>query len=132
MSDPGLGAFQRPPGGNAVETRGPGDPVSWLQIEQGWKVLTADGDELGTVAQVASTKNADIFDGLAVQARGSSSVLYVPGEQVSTIYPRSVTLKITAAQTIDLAPYSEAPLQKTLRPGPESLGARASRWFRGR
>jgi hypothetical protein len=28
-----------------------GDPVSWLQIEQGWNVVTSDGLLVGTVAQ---------------------------------------------------------------------------------
>ena len=42
------------------------DPVSWLQIEQGWNVVTSDGVTIGTVAQVEGDKQDDIFDGLAV------------------------------------------------------------------
>jgi hypothetical protein len=39
------------------------DPVSWLQIGQGWNVITADGVVVGTVAQVEGDKQSDIFDG---------------------------------------------------------------------
>ena len=28
-----------------------GDPASWLVIEKGWKVVAADGTEVGTVAE---------------------------------------------------------------------------------
>ena len=45
------------------------DPVSWLQIEQGWSVLTSDGVVVGTVAQVEGDKQSDIFDGLAVASK---------------------------------------------------------------
>ena len=45
------------------------DPVSWLQIEQGWNIVTSDGVTVGTVAQVEGDKQDDIFDGLAVESR---------------------------------------------------------------
>ena len=45
------------------------DPVSWLQIAQGWNVVTSDGVVVGTVAQVEGDKQGDIFDGLAVESR---------------------------------------------------------------
>jgi hypothetical protein len=32
------------------------DPVSWLQIGQGWNVITSDGVIVGTVAQVEGDK----------------------------------------------------------------------------
>jgi hypothetical protein len=37
------------------------DPVSWLQVEQGWNVVTSDGIIVGTVAQVEGDKQSDIF-----------------------------------------------------------------------
>jgi sporulation protein YlmC with PRC-barrel domain len=59
------------------------DPVSWLQISQGWNVVTSDGVILGTVAQVEGDKQSDIFDGLAVESRQPTQIRYVPGEQAS-------------------------------------------------
>ena len=108
------------------------DPVSWLQIEPGWSVVTADGSLLGNVVQVAGDKQVDIFDGLAVKSDQSAAVGYVPGEQVASIFPGQVTLKITAADVATLEPYSESPPQTTFRPEAGTLGARISKWLRGR
>jgi hypothetical protein len=130
VSDSGFDAFQKPPAGQAAETRNAEDPVSWLQIEPGWSVLTAEGAAFGAVAQVAGAKEDDIFDGLAVQAPGSTRLVYVPGEQVSAIYPGRVLLKITAVQAAELGPYTEAAPQKALQLPPESLTARVKHWFR--
>jgi hypothetical protein len=132
MADPDLRRFQEPPTGAADEQRSPTDPVSWLQIEQGWQVVAADGGLIGTVAQVAGDKHGDIFDGLGVAAGQPAQIVYVPGEQVGAIHPGEVTLKITAAQATALAPYSEAPPQTTVRPGPVPLTARISSWLRKR
>ncbi len=107
-------------------------PVSWLQIEPGWTVVTADGVALGTVAQVAGSKQADIFDGLAVERANASQLGYVAGEQVALIYPGTVNLKIDAAGAADLPPYSEAAPQTTFSPEDGSLLGRLSRFFRGR
>jgi hypothetical protein len=131
VSGSGLDSFQQPPGGRPAETRSADDPVSWLQIEQGWAVVTADGVDIGTVEQVAGSKQDDVFDGLAVKG-GGPQVGYVAGEQVGLIYPGRVTLKIDAAHAADLPPYTEAPRHETLRPAPQSLASRASTWFRRR
>jgi len=74
------------------------DPVSWLQIEQGWNVITSDGLIVGRVAQVEGDKQSDIFDGLAVESKQPTQICYVPGEQVAAIYPGEVTLKIQSAE----------------------------------
>jgi hypothetical protein len=108
------------------------DPVSWLQIEQGWNVVTADGSLIGRVVQVAGDKQDDIFDGLAVQSDQSALVGYVPGEHVAAIVPGQVTLKITAAEAATLEQYSESPPQTTFRPEQAPLGARISNWLRGK
>jgi hypothetical protein len=83
------------------------DPVSWLQIQQGWNVLTSDGASVGTVAQVEGDKQADIFDGLAVESGDPKQVRYVPGEQVG-------------------------PPETTWRPGKAPLATRLANLLRGR
>ena len=107
------------------------DPVSWLQIEQGWSVVGSNGAPIGTVAQVAGDKQGDIFDGLAVRAGSSDRLVYVLGEQVGAIYPGEVSLELTAAEAQTLPPYQEAPPQTTWRPDKPSLAGRISRWFKG-
>jgi hypothetical protein len=108
------------------------DPVSWLQIEQGWKVVTSDGVVVGTVAQVEGDKRADIFDGLAVASKQPKDMRYVPGEQVGLIYPGEVTLRIASADAGTLEPFVVPPSQTTWRPGKPSLTSRMADWLRGR
>jgi hypothetical protein len=113
------------------------DPVSWLQIEQGWNVVTSDSVVVGTVAQVEGDKQADIFDGLAVESKlqrskHSAQILYVPGEQVGAIYPGEVTLKIASTETGTLVPFEAPPPETKFLPGKPPLAARVSNWLRGK
>ncbi len=108
------------------------DPVSWLQIEQGWKVVTSDGASVGKVAQVEGDKQSDIFDGLAVADDSSKEIRYVPGEIVGSIYPGEVTLKIASAEAGSLAPFEAPPPETTFHPGKAPLTARLSRWLGGK
>ena len=108
------------------------DPVSWLQIAQGWNVVTSDGVSIGTVAQVEGDKQSDIFDGLAVSSTEPKQIRYVPGEIVGAIYPGEVRLKIAAAETATLAPFQAARPETTFRPGKAPLTTRISRWLGGK
>jgi hypothetical protein len=108
------------------------EPCSWLQIEQGWNVVTSDGALVGTVAQVEGDKGSDIFDGLAVESKEHSELLYVPGEQVGPIYHGEVTLKLASAETSTLEPFQAAQPETTIRPGQAPLTRRISTWIRGR
>ena len=107
------------------------DPVSWLQIEQGWNVVTSDGVVVGTVEQVEGDKESDNFDGLAVSSGQPAEMRYVLGEQVGAIYPGEVTLKIASADAGTLEPFVAPPPETTWRPGKASLTTRMSNWLRG-
>ena len=107
------------------------DPVSWLQIGQGWEVVSSDGVVVGAVAQVEGDHNGDIFDGLAVESKDPAQTRYVPGEIVGPIYPGQVTLKIGAAELGSLEPFRPAPPETKWTPGTPSLGSRLSSWLRG-
>ncbi|MDQ3066191.1 MAG: PRC-barrel domain-containing protein [Actinomycetota bacterium] len=43
-----------------------GDPVSWLLVERGWKVVDANGEKVGKVDEVLGDETTDIFHGLTV------------------------------------------------------------------
>ena len=105
------------------------DPVSWLQIQQGWNVVASDGSSLGTVAQIEGDKQADIFDGLAVESGEPKKLCYVAGEQVGAIFPGEV---IAAAEAATLAPFQEAPPETTWRPGKQSFMTRLGNKLRGK
>ena len=62
------------------------DPVSWLLIERGWKVVNASGEKIGKVDEVLSDEEADIFHGLIV---GGEEIL---SEQVAEIREGEIRL----------------------------------------
>jgi hypothetical protein len=80
------------------------DPVSWLMIEPGWRVLDGSGDEIGTVAQVLGDTEVDIFDGLAVSRGLLDSAVYVPAEQVGRIETGVIHTDVADPST--LPPYN--------------------------
>lgn len=61
------------------------DPVSWLMIEPGWRVVAADGTEIGKIEEVVGDPGSDIFNGLAVSTGLLAKPKYVPAERVSEI-----------------------------------------------
>ena len=70
------------------------DPVSWLMIEPGWRVVDAAGEEVGRVEAVTGDSGADIFDGLSVSSGVLARPKYVPSEQVGAITDGQVALKV--------------------------------------
>jgi len=84
------------------------DPVAWKVVERGWAVVASDGNEVGKVDQVLGDPEADIFDGLSVDA---GAVLdrprYVPAEKVGAIEEGTVHLTIDADEYDRLEPYEE-------------------------
>ncbi|HEX4931188.1 MAG TPA: hypothetical protein VFV62_10815 [Gaiellaceae bacterium] len=42
------------------------DLVSWLMIEPGWTVVSAQGEKIGKVGEVLGDEQIDIFHGLLV------------------------------------------------------------------
>jgi len=81
------------------------DPVAWLVIEPGWDVVSSDGEKVGVVDEVLGDKNADIFDGLAVDPGLLRKAKYVPAEQVGEIVEGRITLDLTKAEFDALPDY---------------------------
>jgi hypothetical protein len=106
------------------------DPVSWLMIAPGWKVVAADGTEVGEVDEVAGDSNLDIFDGLAIATSALGKPRYVPAERVGEITEGTVRLKLTREQVDELGEYLEPATSAEIEPDNksgfgESLGAAA-------
>jgi hypothetical protein len=70
------------------------DPVSWMVIERGWRVVDVDGDELGRVDEVLGDEGADIFNGLQVLTGTIAKPTYVPAESVGEIVEGRVQLRV--------------------------------------
>jgi uncharacterized protein YrrD len=83
------------------------DPVSWFVVEPGWEVvLEADGALVGLVKEVLGDQNADIFDGLSVDAGLISKPTYVPAERVQMIVEGRVVLDMSKDE-FDALPGTE-------------------------
>jgi hypothetical protein len=76
---------------------GAGEPTSYLALEKGTRVLSADGEEVGKVAHVLADIEDDIFDGIVIDAtwlpRGH---VFADAAQVGEIRTDTVTLKLDA------------------------------------
>jgi Uncharacterized protein conserved in bacteria (DUF2171) len=97
------------------------DPVSWFLIEPGWKVLDANGAEIGSVDEIVGDSSDDIFNGLSVSTSMLGRPRYVPSEQVGSITEGQIQLTITKDEVDTLAEYEEAPTSAEILP--EDAGA---------
>jgi hypothetical protein len=85
-------------------------------IRAGWKVLAADGSEVGEVDEVAGDDTEDIFDGLAVATSSFGKPRYVPAEQVAAISEGAVRLSLTRDQVVQLGEYLEPVTSAEIEP----------------
>jgi hypothetical protein len=85
-------------------------------------VISSDGEQVGTVAEVLDNYREHIFDGLVILTTGGER-RFVDAPEVARTAERAVTLNITAAETADLPPPPEQ--------GPP-LGGTVKRLFRRR
>ena len=104
------------------------DPVSWLMIRPGWKVLAADGSDVGKVDEVVGDDTMDIFSGVAIATSAFGKPRYVPAEQIAGIYEDEVHLTLTREQAEHLGEYLEPATTATIEPDSkggagEALGA---------
>jgi hypothetical protein len=92
------------------------DPVSWLVVEHGWKVVAADGSGVGTVEEVIGDTGDDIFNGLSVTPGLLKRPKYVPAEQVAEIQEGEVHLAVTKDEFERLGEHDEPPESAEILP----------------
>jgi hypothetical protein len=78
------------------------DPVSWYMIERGWRVVSAEGREIGRVVEVEGDDERDIFDGLEIRMHLLERPRYVPSEAVEAIVEGEIRLRLTHEQAEQL------------------------------
>jgi hypothetical protein len=100
------------------------DPVSWLLVEPGWRVVDAQGDEIGHVEAVTGDSNADIFDGLAIASGMFARPKYVPAEQVAEITEGHVRLALDRTAVDALGDYDVPAESAEIEPEKASLASR--------
>jgi hypothetical protein len=106
-----------------------GDPVSWFVIEPGWKVVDAEGQEVGSVDEVVGDSSDDIFNGLSISTSLLGRPRYVPSEQVGTITQGRVQLKLTKDQIGRLGEFEEPPTTAEILPDGAGAVRRAEAAF---
>jgi hypothetical protein len=72
----------------------PGPPISYLVLEPGVPVHTADGARVGEIKRVLAEPEADVFDGLIVDTEEGDR--FVDAPNVAELYERLVVLGLTA------------------------------------
>ena len=91
-----------------------GAPMSYLTLEPGTPVFAADGAEVGRVEHVLADPDADIFDGLVIDARGGHR--FADAAEVAEIAVGGVTLALDGAGVERLPEPSENPAAMSADP----------------
>jgi hypothetical protein len=84
-----------------------GAPRSYLDMNEGVDVISADGEAVGTLTHVLADERMDIFDGIVIEARGGHR--FVDAPEVKELRERAVLLTITAAEVERLPAPTENP-----------------------
>jgi hypothetical protein len=92
------------------------DPVSWFLIEPGWKVVDADGDDVGRVEEVVGDSGADIFNGLSVSTGLLAGAHYVPAEAVKVITEGRIQLQLNKDEVRKLDKHERPPPSEAILP----------------
>jgi uncharacterized protein YrrD len=115
-----------------------GDPTSYLELPEGVPVLSADGQEVGRVAHVLADADADIFDGLVIDARrGPGGHRFADASQIESLHTGGVVLALDAASAEALPEPEENPSVMAADPDdttPDDLGDKLKRawaWISG-
>ena len=87
-----------------------GQPRSYLEIDEGVDVISADGERVGALEHVLADDQADIFDGIVIDvATGPGGHRFVDAPEVAGFYERAVVLGIPAAEVERLPEPSANP-----------------------
>jgi sporulation protein YlmC with PRC-barrel domain len=92
------------------------DPVSWLVIEPGWRVVDRDGKSIGKVEELVGDTGKDIFNGLAVSGGLLRKPKYVPSERVAQIVEGEIRLDIPESALEHLEDHEPQPPSAQFRP----------------
>jgi hypothetical protein len=107
------------------------DPVSWKAVEKGWAVYDRDGEQVGTIHEIAGDEDADIFDGFGVKTRMLGPVKYVPAEIVDGIAESEVRLSVPGSAVAELEDL-RAEVEEQVIPEGSTWYQRLAWWLTGR
>jgi hypothetical protein len=80
-----------------------GEPVSYLVLEPGADVYSADGERVGAVEHVLADEENDIFDGIVIDTEpGPGGLRFADAPDVAQIRDKGVVLGLVAAEVENL------------------------------
>jgi hypothetical protein len=107
------------------------DPVSWKVVERGWAVYDSEGEQVGTVDEIAGDEEHDIFDGFGIKTSAFGAVKYVPAESVGSIAEGEVRLTVSGDEAARLEDLHEE-VEEQILPQKSRWYQRIAWWLYGR
>jgi uncharacterized protein YrrD len=87
-----------------------GQPIAYQVLSHGTAVYSADGDEIGKVANVLAATDEDVFDGIVIgDHRFGRDHRFADADEVEAIFEQGVVLKLSTAQCETLPKPSANP-----------------------
>ena len=80
-------------------------PISWMTLSKGTRVIASDGEEIGKVETVVADLEKDIFSGIAIAAGLFDKDRFVPADLVSTMTEDEVRVSLSSQEVESLEPY---------------------------
>lgn len=94
-----------------------GAPISYMVLDAGTAVFTADGERIGVVEHVLADANSDVFDGIVIDTRpGPGGWRFVDASHVAAIHERGVRLAVAREDAERLPQPSANPAAMSARP----------------
>jgi len=85
-----------------------GEPVSYLTLESGTDVMSADGERVGVVEHVLGDADTDIFDGIVIDTSwGPGGLRFVDAPEVAELSEDAVVLTVSSGD-IERLPEPQA------------------------
>ncbi|MBV9422781.1 MAG: DUF2171 domain-containing protein [Solirubrobacterales bacterium] len=88
-----------------------GDPIAYEALERHTPVLSADGQEIGTVDHVLADEREDVFDGIVIRRTlgHRHTHAFADADQIAAIHEHGVTLKLGTTASEALPAPSDNP-----------------------
>jgi hypothetical protein len=81
--------------------------IAYSALPHGTRVMSSDGDVIGTVERVLDIPDLDLFDGIVIQT--SDGDRFVDRDQIARITTRAVHLDVTTSEAANLPVPDSAP-----------------------
>jgi hypothetical protein len=85
----------------------PDQPIAWLAVREETPVRSADGQPVGTLADLLGSDQDDIFHGIIVHLDSDGRQVFVPADDVTLMTPSYLDVAFTADQLRAMPEHTE-------------------------